>query len=65
MDNMDLIVFASVIIISGLCMYIFEENKKIRIKKKKKFDEDVEKGLKRLNYGCRKFVREQDVSSTK
>ena len=36
MDNMDLIVFASVIIISGLCMYIFEENKKIRIKKKKK-----------------------------
>ena len=36
MDNMDLIVFASVIIISGLCMYIFEENKKNRIKKKKK-----------------------------
>ena len=51
MDNMDLIVFASVIIISGLCMYIFEENKKKRIKRKKKFDEDVEKGLKNLSDG--------------
>ena len=65
MDNMDLVLFASVIIISGICMYIFEENKKVRIKRKKKFNEDVEKGLIRLNYGCCKFVGHQVVPDTK
>ena len=65
MDNIDLVVFASVIIVSGLCMYIFEENKKIRIKKKKKIDEDVEKGLRNLNYGCRKFVRSEVTTDRK
>ena len=55
MDNMDLLVFASVIIISSLCMYIFEENKKDRKKRKKKFDEDVEIGLNKLKNGCSKF----------
>ena len=65
MDNMDLIVFASVIVISGLCMYIFEENKKIRIKRKKKFDEDVEIGLKILKNGCSKFDKDKVVFNTK
>ena len=65
MDNMDLIVFASVIILSGLCMYIFEEKKKFRIKRKKKFDEDVEKGLKILNNGCRKFARSEVATDRK
>ena len=65
MDNMDLIVFASVIIISGLCMYIFEEKKKIRIKRKKKFDEDVETGLKIIKNGCSKFNENKVVFDTK
>ena len=59
MDNMDLVLFASVIIISGLCMYIFEEKKKIRIKRKKKFDEDVETGVKILKNGCSKFNKDR------
>ena len=62
---MDLIVFASVLIVSGLCMYMFEEKKKNRIKRKKKFDEDVEKGLENLNYGCRKFVGSEVATDRK
>ena len=64
MDNIDLAVFASVILISGICMYIFEE-KKNRIKRKKKFDEDVEIGLKKINYGYCKLVGDQNISDTK
>ena len=65
MDNMDLVLLASVIIISGLCMYIFEEKKKIRIKRKKKFDEDVESGLKILKNECSKFNKDGVVFNTK
>ena len=62
---MDLVIFASVIMISGLCFYIFEENKKIRIKRKKKFDEDVEIGLKILKNECSKYDKDKVVFSTK
>ena len=62
---MDLVIFASVLMISGLCLYIFEENKKIRKKRKKKFDEDVEIGLKILKNECSKFDKDKDVFSTK
>ena len=62
---MDLVIFASVIMISGLCFYIFEENKKIRKKRKKKFDEDVEIGLKILKNECSKFDKDKVVFSTK
>ena len=54
MDNIDLLVFASVIMLSGL-YYIFEEKKKYRKKRKKKFNEDVEIGLNKLKNGCSKF----------
>ena len=65
MDNMDLVIFASVLMISGLCLYIFEENKKIRKKRKKKFDEDVEIGLKILKNECSKYDKDKVVFSTK
>ena len=58
MNNIDLAVFAIGIVISGVCMYIFEEEKKNRIKRKKQFNEDVEKGLKRINYGYRKLLED-------
>ena len=62
---MDLVIFASVLMISGLCLYIFEENKKIRKKRKKKFDEDVEIGLKILKNECSKYDKDKVVFSTK
>ena len=62
MEKVDLLLFASVVIISGFYIYFFDEKNK-PCRKKKKIDKEIEEAVKNLNYG--KFTKKQFVGFEK